>query len=324
MWRIGRKLSLSASLFIPFVISKCDEDVGPMPANDYITSQPTFGVTTNLRKPLKRVRKIEVPDDEMIVIAGSAHKELSESISKELNVPLCLSKISRFADGEVSVQLDEDVLGKNVFIVQPCVAPVNDSIMELIFTVSCAKRAGAKRVTAVVPYFGYKHHRRGSSISSVHHSRHLTSNVNDFAKMLKEMGVDRVISVDVQRPGQGQEACVFDNTVPLESIITTNQMVRHVASTLSLSSNILVVSPNTECVKKARNFQIGLQKILNNPRVHLAVYNSEFTDSDPYKPSKLRLLTRLSNEQVSFITTNDDILFNRKLLMLLLSILCLD
>ena len=69
------------------------------------------------------------------------------------------------------------------------------------------RRSNARRVIAVIPYFGYKHHRRGASLSTKHKSRFLSSNSMDFAKMLQEMGVDRVIAVDIQRPGQGGEAC---------------------------------------------------------------------------------------------------------------------
>jgi ribose-phosphate pyrophosphokinase len=102
--------------------------------------------------------------------------------------------------------------------VQPCAAPVGDSIMELLLTISCARRAGASKISAVIPYFGYKHHRRGSSISQKQlHSRFLTSGAMDFAKMLEVVGVDTVLAVDLQRPGQGHEACFFDTDIPLET-----------------------------------------------------------------------------------------------------------
>jgi ribose-phosphate pyrophosphokinase len=73
------------------------------------------------------------------------------------------------------------------------------------------------------------------------------------------LGVDRVISVDLQRPGQGHEACFFDNTVPLEAILSTDHMVDHFLTSVNLQEPVVVVTPNNECVKKARNFQLRLQ-----------------------------------------------------------------
>lgn len=175
-------------------------------------------------------------------------------------MPVAASSISRFADGEVSIQVNTNMRGNDVFIVQSCAAPVNDSIMELLLTVSCARRSGAKRVIAVIPYFGYKHHRRGSALSTKYQSRFLSSGAMDFAKMLQEMGVDRVISVDLQRPGQGQEACFFDTAVPLEVVLSNELMVKHLLSHVDLAKRVVIVAPNAEGFKKARKFQVGLQK----------------------------------------------------------------
>ena len=152
----------------------------------------------------------------LVLISGTSHKELTYEISSLIKVPVANVDVGRFADGEVNIQIHDHVRSKNVYIIQPCAAPVNDSIMELLLMISCARRAGAKNITAVIPYFGYKHHRRGSVISTNNHSRFLSSGAMDFAKMLKEMGVDRVVSVDLQRPGQGHEACFFDTKISLE------------------------------------------------------------------------------------------------------------
>ena len=138
------------------------------------------------------------------------------------------------------MKVNSQLRGKDVFIVQSCAAPVNDSIMELLLTVSCARRAGASRIIAVIPYFGYKHHRRWSPISSRKNSRFLSSGAMDFAHMLQEMGVDRVVAVDLQRSGQGHEACFFDNQVPLETIVTNDLFVDYIATNLSLEGFRLV------------------------------------------------------------------------------------
>ena len=130
-----------------------------------------------------------------VIIGGTAHKTFTDEISALINIPLADSSLSRFSDGETAIKINSQVRGSDVFIVQTCAAPVNDSIMELLLTVSCARRAGASRIIAVIPYFGYKHHRRGHPISSKNSSRFLSSGAMDFAKMLQEMGVDRVIAV---------------------------------------------------------------------------------------------------------------------------------
>jgi len=159
--------------------------------------------------------------ESLVLIAGSGHKKLAGQVANLLKVPVADTVQGRFSDGEVNLAIHDQVRGNHVFIIQPCTAPVNDSIMELLLTISCARRSGAKFITAVIPYFGYKHRRRGFAMSTTNQSRFLTSNASDFAKMLQTVGVDRVIAVDLQRPGQGHEACFFDTTIPLESVMTT-------------------------------------------------------------------------------------------------------
>lgn len=232
--------------------------------------------------------------DGMVLITGTAHAELAREISALVDKPLTRAKISRFADGEVSIQIDESIRGTDVFIVQSCTSPVNDSIMELLLTVSCARRSGAKRIIAVVPYYGYKHHRRGSSLSTKLQSRFLSSGAMDFARMLQEMGVDRVIAVDLQRPGQGQEACFFDSSVPLEVVLSTDIMIDYVVGMMELDgpgvhAPIVVVTPNAECFKKARKFQVGLQRH-SRAEVQLAAFFSSDTGSGPTDVTKLELV----------------------------------
>lgn len=238
--------------------------------NDSAVNSPSFVATTN-----NRTRERDVADnttlDSLILVSGSAHRVLSQEISDIIKVPLANVKCGRFIDGEVSVVINEHLRGKHVFVLQPCAAPVNDSIMELLLTISCARRAGASNITAVIPYFGYKHHRRGSAMSTLNHSRFLNSGAMDFAKMLQEMGVDSVIAVDLQRPGQGHEACFFDTRVPLETIVTTSVFVEYFTNKQPLTGPIVVVAPNAECIKKAKRLQRGLQKRYAQP-VKLGAY----------------------------------------------------
>jgi ribose-phosphate pyrophosphokinase len=278
--------------------------------------QPSFDGRINVKRTLPKKNHsnlLSMKLDSMVLISGTAHKELSQEISSLVGVPLLNITLSRFADGEVSVQFNENIRGKNVFVIQSCAgicalrynlsslitdrflpylthtAPVNDSIVELLLTISCARRSGARRVTAVIPYFGFKYHRRQSSISSKHHSRYLTSGAKDFAKMLEEMGVDRVIAVDLQRPGQGHEACFFDNTVPLETIVTTDYMINHFINHVHLQTPIVVVSPNAEGMKKARYFQLGFQRAFETD-VELAVYEGKESGSGPRDTAHLEMI----------------------------------
>jgi ribose-phosphate pyrophosphokinase len=212
------------------------------------------------------------------LISGTAHQSLSTEVSKLINIPLAPTSISRFADGEVSIQFLSNVRGHDCFIIQSCASPVNDNIMELLLSISCARRSGARRVIAVIPYFGYKHHRRSSQISTKHQSRFLASGAMDFAKMLQEMGVDKVISVDLQRPGSGAEACFFDTQVPLESVMTMDLMVNHFVEKIPLNAKkLVIVSPNAECFRKARKFQ----RMINDKLASLSFSSSSSSSSSP-------------------------------------------
>ena len=261
-------------------------------------TQPSFSATQNLRK--NTPRKKEITLESFALIGGTGNKKLVEEISSIIGTKIVDSSINRFADGEVSIQIHENIRGKDVYVVQSCGSPVNDNIMELLLTVSTVRRSGARRVTAVIPYFAYKHHRRGSPISTKYQTRFLSSNAMDFAKMLQEMGVDKVISVDLQRPGQGKEACFFDNQVTLETIVTTEYFVDYLVQTIfpERSHNIVVVAPNAESVKKSRNFQLGLQKYLGFDRVKLTAFFSPDTSSGPTDTEKLEMLG-LSSHQIN-------------------------
>lgn len=235
------------------VVAHCDGAGKPI-------KTPSFGTASSRSGLPAKKYSAPVTLDSMVILSGSAHPELAKKVAAEIKVPLCNAQLSRFADGEVSVQIFDNLRGKDVFIIQSCAAPVNDSIMELLLTVSCIRRADVHRLIAVVPYFGYKHHRRGTALSTKHHSRFLSSGAADFAAMLEELGVDRVIAVDLQRPGQGHEACFFDNKIPVESLLTTDLFVDHLIKNKVLSDAITVVAPNAEGFKKARNFQNGLRR----------------------------------------------------------------
>ncbi len=184
-----------------------------------------------------------------------------------------LSTINRSADGEIHCKLLDGVRGKHVFFIQSCSTPVNENIVEILLAISCARKSGADRITAVIPYFGYKYHNRGFALSTKHSSRFLWSVSADFAKMLEVMGVDRVISLDLQRPGQGQEACFFSNKVPVESVSSIDNTIDYIANNMSLGKRVVVVAPRSEFIKKARLFQQGLRDRLPDiEKVDLAAF----------------------------------------------------
>lgn len=177
-----------------------------------------------------------------------------------------------FADGEISIVINESMRGKDVFIIQSCAPPVNDSVIELLLSVAAAKRSGATSVTAVIPYFGYRLNRRGLPISTRFHSRFLWSAAGDLAKMLQVMGVDKVISVDIQRPGQGHEACFFHSALPAETLTTNDLFVDYFHKTLSSDVPLVLVSPNTEFVKKAKKWQGKLANLRPNQEIDIGVF----------------------------------------------------
>lgn len=239
---------------------------------------------------VKSKRKKNRPDNIML-IAGSGHPKLSQEVADLLNVPLADATIRRYADGEVDIKVNTQVRGKDVFYIQPCSAPSSDNIMELLLLISLCRRSGAKKVTAIIPYFPFKHRRLGTMSSTKYNSRFLSSSAMDFSIMLQEMGVDRVIAVDLQRPGQGQEACFFDNSIPLEVILTTNMMVSYFVDNAGRffdnKRRIVVVAPNRECLKKALKFSVGVRKGLERTKVDLMGFTHQGTGATQGKGDKL-------------------------------------
>mmetsp|Transcript_4617 Transcript_4617/g.7052 ORF Transcript_4617/g.7052 Transcript_4617/m.7052 type:complete len:377 (+) Transcript_4617:39-1169(+) len=249
----------------------------------------------------------KTPDirDDVVLIAGTGNKKLASSIADELGINLAKMKLKRFSDGEVSFRAMESLRGKDVFIVQPCAAPVNDNMMELLLMISCAKRCGAMRVTAVVPYFGYKYHRRGEPISTTNQSRFLWSAAGDFSKMMNVMGVDRVIAVDLHRPGQGQETCFFDTTIPVETVSSSDLTIQYIHEHVELSEKVSIVATSPDFIKKARKYQIGLQSAPGVKEVSIAAF---FRRSDDANVKTPRNVTRLlGNVAGSDVIVVDDV-----------------
>lgn len=130
-------------------------------------------------------------DGPMMVFSGNAHPRLAGEIAHFLNLKLGRAQVGRFSDGEVAVEIMDNVRGKDVFIVQPTCAPSNDNIMELLVMVDAMRRASAERVTAVIPYYGYSRQDRRTRSARVP----ITAKV--VANMIQSVGTDRVLTLDL-------------------------------------------------------------------------------------------------------------------------------
>jgi hypothetical protein len=250
---------------------------------------------------LKQPRsKSEAKLKDLVLISGTNHPSLSEEIASILNISLAETKISRFTDGECAIRVMEEVRGRCVYIVQPCGEDTSDSIMELLLTISTVKRAGCKSVTAVIPYFPFKHYRRGMPKSKKLHTKFLVSGPTDFGKMLEAMGVDRVISVNLQRPGQGQEACFMDNSIPLEDVSTTHMTTAYFQDNVKLEGPIVLMSPNDECLKKAVKFETDFKVIFPKSKTSIVASVHKGTSVFKDNAGDFEILGKL-NVRVDFL-----------------------
>lgn len=189
--------------------------------------------------------------DGAVIFCGSSNKPLAEEIVKHLNTTLGKVKLDRFADGEISLQFLDSLRGKDVYIIQPTSPPVNEHLMELLLMISTCRRSSAKKITAVVPYYGYA--RQDRKLSS-----RVPISAADVARMIEAMGVDRVISVDLHC---GQIQGFFGPRVPvdnLEAYMVGLRYFRHKGL-----SNPVIVSPDAGGVYRARAFQEKFGRALN-------------------------------------------------------------
>ncbi len=175
----------------------------------------------------------------MMVFAGNAHPRLANEIASHLQLPLGQAVVGRFSDGEVMVELMENVRGRDVFIVQPTCYPTNDNIMELLVIVDALRRSSAVRITAVVPYFGYSRQDRRPRSARVPISAKVVAN------MMTIVGVDRVLTVDLHAD---QIQGFFD--LPVDNIYATAIMLSDIRA--QKFGQMMVVSPDVGGVVRAR------------------------------------------------------------------------
>jgi ribose-phosphate pyrophosphokinase len=181
-----------------------------------------------------------VPDIKLF--AGNATPELAEIISNRLDLTLGKATVGRFSDGEISVQIHDNVRGSDVFIIQSTCAPCNDNLMELIVMVDALRRASAGRITAVIPYFGYARQDRRVRSARVP----ITAKV--VADFLSSVGVDRVLTVDLHAE---QIQGFFD--VPVDNVFGSPILVDDMRKKgMNLADDVVVVSPDIGGVVRAR------------------------------------------------------------------------
>jgi ribose-phosphate pyrophosphokinase len=178
-------------------------------------------------------------DTSMMVFSGNANLALSDGIVKKLNMRLGMAAVGRFSDGEIAVEIEENVRGKDVFIIQPTCSPTNENLMELLVMIDALKRASASRITAVMPYYGYARQDRRSRSARVPISAKLV------AKMIEQAGAHRVLTVDLHAD---QIQGFFD--IPVDNVYSSPILLGDVWR--QQYKNLIVVSPDVGGVVRAR------------------------------------------------------------------------
>jgi ribose-phosphate pyrophosphokinase len=176
----------------------------------------------------------------MKIIACNGNRPLAEAISAYLDLPLTKASVRRFSDMEVFVEIHENVRGEDVFVIQPTSYPANDHLMELLVTLDALKRASARRITAVIPYYGYaRQDRKTSSRSPI--SAKLVAN------LITAAGADRVLTLDLHAP---QIQGFFD--IPVDNLYASPVLVKDIRENLA-ERDLVMVSPDVGGVLRARD-----------------------------------------------------------------------
>ena len=176
---------------------------------------------------------------QMKLVSGNSNRPLAEAISQYLKVPLTKGQVRRFADMEIFVELQENVRGLDVFVVQSTSFPANDNLMELLILIDALRRSSARRITAVIPYFGYARQDRKPGPRT-------PISAKLVANLIERAGVDRVLTLDLHA---GQIQGFFD--IPTDNLFAAPVMTRDIQERLG-TDNLVVVSPDVGGVVRAR------------------------------------------------------------------------
>ncbi|MBA2226982.1 ribose-phosphate pyrophosphokinase [thermophilic bacterium 2918] len=177
------------------------------------------------------------------IFSGRANPSLAESIARHLGCPLGRISLGNFPDGETSVRIEEDVRGRDVFLVQPTCTPVNENLMELLIMLDAFKRASPARITAVLPYYGYARQDRKDK-GRVPISAKLVAN------LITKAGADRVLALDLHA---AQIQGFFD--IPVDHLYAAKELARSIRQLGIPPEDLVVLSPDEGSIKKALDFQ---------------------------------------------------------------------
>ena len=175
----------------------------------------------------------------MKILSGTSNPRLSKEISKKLKLKLINTNIKKFADGEIYIEINENIRGNSVFVIQSTSTPANDNIMELLLCIDALRRSSAKNITAVIPYFGYaRQDRKVAPRTSI--SAKVVSN------LITNAGASRIVTVDLHA---GQIQGFFD--IPVDNLFTTPMFARYIKKKFK-TKNLVCVSPDVGGVQRTR------------------------------------------------------------------------
>ena len=178
----------------------------------------------------------------MKILSCNSNKVLAEAISSYIGVNLSDATVKKFADGEIFVKINENIRGEDLYIIQSTSPPVNDNLMELLITIDAARRASAKRITAVIPYFGYaRQDRKDEGRTSI--------SAKLIANLITSAGANRVVTTDLHA---GQIQGFFD--IPLDNLFSVNELIEDMKKITDKRSELAIVSPDVGGVVRARAF----------------------------------------------------------------------
>ena len=219
----------------------------------------------------------------MKLLSGNSNKPLSKQIAKFMKSKLVNSSIRKFSDGEIYIEINENIRGNSIFIIQSVSSPANDNLMELLLCIDALKRSSAKNITAVIPYFGYARQDR-KVVPRTSISAKLVSN------LITKAGADRVVTVDLHA---GQIQGFFD--IPVDNLFSTPIFARHAKKKIK-SKNLICVAPDVGGTERAR----ALGKLLN---VGLAI-----VDKRRPKPGQSQVMNVIGNVKDKNCIICDDII----------------
>ena len=219
----------------------------------------------------------------MKLLAGNSNKNLSKKISKYLKSKIINTNIRKFSDGEIYIEINENIRGNSIFVIQSISSPANDNLMELLLCIDALKRSSAKNITTVIPYFGYARQDR-KVVPRTSISAKLVSN------LITKAGADRVVTVDLHA---GQIQGFFD--IPVDNLFCTPIFARHIKKNIK-SKNIICVAPDVGGTERAR----ALGKSLD---VGLAI-----VDKRRPAPGKSQVMNIVGNVKDKICIVIDDII----------------